>query len=38
MDEDAIDNMIEGVGWRVGRTINGLPNVGRDNDTGVGVG
>jgi hypothetical protein len=36
--DDAIDSKIDGVGWRVGRTIRGLPNVGRDKDIGVGVG
>jgi hypothetical protein len=36
--DDAIDSKIDGVGWRVGRTIRGLPKVGRDNDVGVGVG
>jgi hypothetical protein len=38
IEEDAIDSKIDGVGCRVGRTIRGLPNVGRDNDIGVGVG
>ena len=36
--EDAIDSRIDGVGWRVGRTMRGLPNVGRDNVIGAGVG
>lgn len=38
IEDDAIDSRIDGVGWRVGRTNRGLPNVGRDNDIGVGVG
>ena len=38
IEDDAIDSKIDGVGWSVGRTIRGLPNVGRDNDIGVGVG
>lgn len=38
MEEEAIDSKIEGVGWRVGRTTSGLPNVGRDKDSGVGDG
>lgn len=38
IEEDAIDSKIDGVGCRVGRTIRGLPNVGRDNVIGVRVG
>lgn len=38
IEDDAIDSKIDGVGWRVGRMMRGLPNVGRDNDIGVGVG
>jgi hypothetical protein len=37
-EEDAIDSKIDGVGWRVGRTIRGLPNVGRDRERGVELG
>jgi hypothetical protein len=38
MEEEAIDSKIEGVGWRVGRTINGLPKVGKDRDIGEAIG